>query len=83
MNVPVDVVATFNTVGKIRPDFVRLQGDDHMLYTYKIQRIEFTKEESYAGINTLYFRCVVNIEGIAKQLCLIYNIENHQWLLVN
>jgi len=83
MNVPVDVIATFNALGKIRPDFIRLQGDDHILYTHKIQNIEYTKENNYAGIKTLYFRCTINIEGIVTQLNIIYNINNHQWLLEN
>jgi hypothetical protein len=49
--IPVDVNATFNTIGNIKPVYVRIENEHHELHTYKIQTIEFYKEENKAGIN--------------------------------
>ena len=79
---PVDVNATFNTVGGIKPIYIRLEDHEHKLHTYKISGIEYTKEDNKAGINTIIFVCYIDDEGIKKQLNLSYNLSSHKWVLL-
>ena len=79
---PVDVNATFNTVGGIKPIYIRLEDDGHKLHTYKISGIEYTKEDKKGGINTIIFVCYIEDEGIKKQLKLSYNLSSHKWVLL-
>ena len=83
MNMPVDVVATFNTQGKIRPDYIRLEDEEHSLHTYKIKNIEYTKEETLAGIHSILFVCYISIQEIHQQIKLKYIIDTHKWMFVN
>ena len=55
---PVDVIATFNVEGKIKPNYIRLEDENHTLHTYKIENVVFTKEEKYAGIPVLLFAVI-------------------------
>ena len=79
---PIDVNATFNTLGAIKPIYVRLEDDEHRLHTYKIQGIEYSKEDKRAGINTIVFVCYIDVEGTQKQLKLSYNLNSHKWVLL-
>lgn len=54
---PVDVNATFNTIGDIKPIYIRLEDGQHQLHTYKISGIEYSKDDKRAGINTIIFVC--------------------------
>jgi hypothetical protein len=80
---PVDVIATFNVQGKIKPNYIRLEDERHILQTYKIESIVFSKEEKYAGISVLLYCCNI-LRGDCKQMITIkYHIGTHQWVLVN
>lgn len=83
MNFPVDVIATFNTVGKIKPNYIRLEDDEHSLHTYKIEWVEYTKEEKYAGIRMISFLCSINVDGCKKNIKLSYIIDTNKWLLIH
>jgi hypothetical protein len=82
MNMPVDVRATFNVEGKIRPDYIRLKDDAQTLHTYKIDHVEFTKEEHFAGIHSILFVCYISVEEIRQQVRLKYMIDNHKWIFI-
>lgn len=83
MNVPVDVLATFNTIGKIRPTYVRLEDREHMLHTHKIEDVLYTKEEKYAGIAAMLFCCNIEQNDCKQMIKLRYQIESHTWVLVS
>jgi len=83
MNMPVDVVAIFNTQGQIRPEYIRLEDEEHILHTYKINNIEYSKEERLAGIQSILFVCYISIQEIQKQIKLKYIIDTHKWMFVN
>lgn len=80
--IPVDVNATFNTIGDIKPLFVRLEDNQHELHTYKIQGIEYSKKDNRAGINTIIFACCIEWDGNLKQIKLTYNVGSHKWIIV-
>lgn len=82
MNMPVDVNATFNVEGKIRPDYIRLEDPTQALHTYKIDHIEYTKEENLAGIHSLLFVCYILVGEIRQQVKLKYLIDSHKWLFM-
>jgi hypothetical protein len=79
---PVDVIATFNTLGRIKPNFIRLEDNRHELQTYKIFDIEQVKEEKYAGLNMILFICNVPVGDSTRQVKLRYHIDTHKWMLI-
>lgn len=82
MNRPVDVIATFNTKGEIKPNYIRLEDKEHLLHTYQIQNIEYSKDEKYTGICSILFLCYIIIEDIRMQIKLRYIIETHKWMYI-
>jgi hypothetical protein len=79
---PIDIIATFNVLGDIKPNYVRLEDDNHALHTYKIEGIEYRKEDKRAGNTSLIFVCNIEVEGIKRQLELSYNLSSHKWVLL-
>ena len=80
---PVDVIATFNVQGKIKPNYIRLEDENHALQTYKIESIVFCKEENFAGVSTMVFCCNVLLGECLQMINIKYHIKTHQWVLVN
>lgn len=81
MNIPVDVVAIFNTQGNIKPTFIRVENEDHSLSTYKVEKIQLWKEEKYTGIYNIVYVCDVLVDKMLKQVKLSYNLQSHKWVL--
>lgn len=79
---PVDVNATFNVLGDIKPIYIRLEDEEHVLHTYKIQGVEYSKEDKRAGTIMLIFVCCIEVEGMQKQLRLAYHTSTHKWTLL-
>ncbi|MDF2540801.1 MAG: hypothetical protein K0S47_519 [Herbinix sp.] len=82
-NMPVDVIATFNVQGKIKPNFIRLEDEQHTLHTYKIESIVYSKEENYAGVSVLLFCCNIAMGNCMQMINIKYHIKTHQWVIVS
>ena len=80
---PVDVIATFNVQGKIKPNFIRLEDENHALQTYKIENIVFCKEENFAGVPVMVFCCNILMGECLQLINIKYHIKTHQWVLAN
>jgi hypothetical protein len=83
LSMPVDVIATFNVQGKIKPNYIRLEDEGHTLQTYKIESIVFSKEEKFAGIPVLLFCCNILRGECLQMINIKYHIKTHQWVLLN
>ena len=83
LHMPVDVVATFNVQGKIKPNYIRLEDENHVLQTYKIENIIFNREERYAGIPVILFCCHIMRDGCMQIIHIKYHVKSHQWVPVN
>lgn len=82
-NMPVDVIATFNVEGRIKPNYIRIEDESHELQTYKIDSVVFTKEERYAGSDTLRFCCDILQGNRKRNIQIKYHIPTHQWVIEN
>ena len=83
MNIPLDAIAAFNTVGGIKPAYIRMEDEAHRFYIYKIVNIEFIKDENYSGVKSLLFVCNVDMGDCMKCIKIRYLIDTHKWLLVS
>lgn len=83
LNMPVDVIATFNVQGKIKPNYIRLEDEEHTLQTYKIENIVFSREEKYAGLPAIHFCCSIIRNGCSQLIHIKYYVQTHQWILVH
>lgn len=81
-HMPVDVIATFNVQGKIKPNYIRLEDENHALQTYKIENIVFSREEKYAGVPVLFFCCNIMLGDNMQMINIKFHIKTHQWVLV-
>jgi hypothetical protein len=81
-HMPVDVIATFNVQGKIKPNYIRLEDANHALQTYKIESILFSREEKYAGIPVLFFCCNIMLGDCMQTINIKYHVKTHQWVLM-
>ena len=82
-HMPVDVIATFNVQGKIKPNYIRLEDESHALQTYKIESILYSREENYAGIPVMLFCCNILLGDRMQMINIKYHIKTHQWVLIN
>lgn len=80
---PVDVIATFNVQGKIKPNYIRLEDENHALRTYKIEEVVFCREEKYAGVPVLFYCCNIAHGDCLQMINIKYHIKTHQWVMVN
>ncbi|MGN6712504.1 hypothetical protein [Anaerocolumna jejuensis] len=83
MNIPVDVIAVFNTLGNIKPAYIRLEKEDHSLITYQITTIHFSQEEKHAGISNIVYVCDILAGENQRQIKIAYNLQSHKWFLHN
>lgn len=83
IHMPVDVIATFNVQGKIKPNYIRLEDEGHILQTYKIENIVFSREEKYAGLEVLLFCCNIRLGNCMQMINIKFHIKTHQWILMN
>lgn len=82
-HMPVDVIATFNVQGDIKPNYIRLEDEKHILQTHKIESIVYNKEENYAGVPVMLFCCNIRTGDCLQMINIKYHIKTHQWVLVN
>ena len=83
IHMPVDVNATFNVQGKIKPIFIRLEDEEHVLRTYKIENIVYSREENYAGVPVMLYCCNIRVGDCMQTINIKYHIKTHQWVLIN
>lgn len=81
-HIPIDVIATFNTLGKIKPNYIRIEDDTHALQTLKVESIASSKEEKYGGMTAEVFDCNVRIQDCMKLIRIKYHVMTHQWVLI-
>lgn len=82
-HMPVDVIATFNVQGNIKPNYIRLEDENHALQSYKIESVVYCKEENFAGAPVLVFCCNIVMGDCLQMIKVKYHIRTHQWVLAN
>lgn len=82
-NKPISVDAVFNTQGKIRPRYIQVEDEEHMLHTYKVIDYEYDREEKYAGTIAWLFCCYIIVNDYKRMIKIKYHINTHQWILMN
>lgn len=71
--ITVPVIATFSTLGDIKPLYVRING-------VSLKVLQCTSHMDH--INPT-FDCVVDDNGIAKNVCLSFNKTTYHWIVIN
>jgi hypothetical protein len=82
MPTSIDINATFNPIGDIKPMYVRLEDEHHQLHTYKIQSIDQTKDDRYSDISSRLFYCNILVDDTMKKLLIRYHFQSHKWSLI-
>ena len=82
MTVTIDANATFNPLGEIKPEYIRLEDENHELHVYRIKSIEQVKEEKFAGISSFLYVCLIDVAGTMTQIKIRYYVASHKWALV-
>lgn len=82
MNQVIDVNATFNPAGEMKPLYLRIEDEQHELHTYRIEEVVNRKEERYCGIHSILFTCRIKREECLREIQIRYYIETHKWAAV-
>ncbi len=78
MNIPVDIIAAFNSDGTIRPKYIRLENDQHRLNTLRITNVLWYEEREIVGMGTIEMVCQLEDE---RELELTFLTEHHKWVM--
>lgn len=81
INLPIDVIATFNSIGIIKPLHFRMEDENHILKTLTISEVLSQKEEKYAANPMISYICKINLCEEMKFCEIKYNIITHRWKL--
>lgn len=81
LHIPVDVIASFNTLEEIRPLYFRMENQEHELVTVKIDAVLSHREQRLAGSRILRYYCRVAEEGRERHCELVYQVDTHSWRL--
>ncbi len=82
MNPGIDVVAAFNPIGEVKPVYVRLEDENHILRTYKIENINNQKAEKFSGLNAIFFLCSIQSNSQISEIKLRFYCDSHKWVLI-
>jgi hypothetical protein len=75
----VPVIATFNTEGKIRPDYFGYTNPDESVEKLKIKSIKYTREYNHPA--RMLFCCVYNNYGKQHEASLMFYVDEYMWVL--
>lgn len=82
MLIAVDVNATFNTVGDIKPLYIRLEDDKHKLHVYKVIEV-ISKDIKQNGLHNIFmFTCSIECNEEIKTINIRYHPNTNKWILV-
>lgn len=83
MLIAVDINATFNTIGDIKPLYIRLEDDNHKLHVYKIVEV-IKKEVKQNGLhNIITFTCTIQCNDTIKIIKINYHPNSNKWILID
>lgn len=75
----VPVVATFNTDGKIRPDYFGYTNPDEFMEKFKVEAIKYTRE--YDNPCRILFCCVYSNYGRQLEVNLVFYVMECMWII--
>lgn len=79
VNIPIQIYCVVDTTGRISPCKFKLETEDHMIETVKVQEIISRDEKKYVGIREMQFICKVLIGNTTKSLELRLNVDSQKW----
>jgi hypothetical protein len=75
------VLANFNAVGDIKPEYIHVTDLQGTIHTYRILEVIEHKKTCYAGQEQLRFQVHIDTGGLCDRKELIYDIKEHLWWL--
>lgn len=81
VNIPVQMICSMSTSGRIRPIRFRFETEEHQIETVDIERMVSSDKRNYVGIKEEIFICTVIIGNLSHIIELRYNVESTQWKL--
>lgn len=78
---PVDMIAWFDVKGIIMPIKFRLETEDHILKTVKIDKVLYHSEEKIAGNPIRTYTCLITVNDAEKHCELKYELNTCKWIL--
>lgn len=79
VNIPVQLVSVFSTLGDITPRWFRYEEEDLGIVRVDIGEIIAVKEINFVGIKMLQYICKARINQQDRMFELRYEINSHRW----
>lgn len=78
-NIPIQMISSTSTSGKISPIRFRFETEEHNLETVDIEQIITRDEHNYVGIREKVFVCSAIIGRESHLFEIRYNLESQKW----
>lgn len=72
----------FTKSGKITPLMFKYEDDDGEIHTVRDIQVIKVEKKNYSGIPSLEYRCKILLSGFQLEVCLVYYIENNNWVIL-
>lgn len=79
VNIPVQLVSVFSTLGEITPKWFRYEEEEHGVVKVDIDEIVSFKEINFVGIKMIQYICKARINERNRMFELRYEINSHKW----
>lgn len=77
----IEMIASFDVNGKIKPERFRLETDYDGLMVIKVDTILSVQEENNNGRKKLVYECQSLIDNITKQYIIKFDLSTSTWIL--
>ena len=78
---PVKMIAAFDESGVTTPLKFKIEEQDSVCQTIKVDKIISTETIKPAGMDSIVFLCQSEMHSVMKRYELIYRVKSHQWEL--
>ena len=78
----IDVIASFNPGGEVKPLYFRVENPDGLQMTFAVDHVLNRKEEVVWGVLCYHYVCEVTSpdDPLPKTIDLYYHIDSHRWM---
>lgn len=81
VNIPIQMLGAWSTVGEIKPLRFRYESEDHQIETVNIESVLAHKDTSFNGVKEIQYTCQAQVFGEKRLFILVYSVSSRKWRL--
>lgn len=72
----------FTAGGRSRPVLIKYMDEDGEIRSVRPFQVHYMEEKNYAGVPTAEYACTICVNGIAREVKLVFFKETLKWIMV-